>query len=155
MRNIVAILPYKIPKIGLGSCIYYTEGYEIVEKIPTNILKNQCDLNNVNRRSWIKKLREEFDIKRNYPWIIRHDMVFFGFKFRESAIDDQRAFVNTLFVERIDESEIILTTNEKISTLNTRKTMLNKYIEAEFFRMRLALDYLISLNDVKNLKSPL
>lgn len=51
--------------------------------------------------------------------------MFFPFKFRKSDYDKEtRAFVNVRYVDRIEDSEILLITGEKLSSLATEKALI-------------------------------
>ncbi|MDO4663241.1 MAG: competence protein ComK [Tissierellia bacterium] len=136
MDNIMAILPYEISKVGVGSIVFFLDGYKVYEKIPTNILKNLCSKYNVSIKSSNKNLKSFYNISRNYPWIINSKMSFFGFKYRKSSIDDQRGFVNSYFVKFIDDSGIHLLTGEVISFLNSTNTVIRNYMVADYFRLK-------------------
>lgn len=131
-REILAILPEPMVRVGIVSRIYYTDNIEIDKRTPTHFLKNSYDRKGKSKKLVDKKIKAKTQIKRNYPYVIDKDHVFFAFKIRESKYDDQqRGFVNVKYVDKIQGSTIILTTGEEISSLNTEKTLLSNRKNAQ------------------------
>lgn len=131
-REILAILPEPMERVGIVSRIYYTDTTETDKRTPTHFLKNSYDRKGKSKKLVDKKIKLKTQIKRNYPYVIDKDHVFFAFKIRESKYDDQqRGFVNVKYVDKIQGSTIILTTGEEISSLNTEKTLLSNRKNAQ------------------------
>ncbi|MCI5839425.1 MAG: competence protein ComK [Peptoniphilaceae bacterium] len=135
-KKIIAILPYTIEKVGLGSSVFLEKDIKIIKKIPTNIIKNIADSRNISIKQIKKMMKNTYKLSRNPPIVLGHEMCFFGFKYRISDIDDQRGFVNSKYVKKIENQKIILFTDEVIETFTSDKTLIKQYLNAEFFRLK-------------------
>lgn len=124
MKDVIAILPIEIKGKGICSQIYYVDEVVNDQRTCTNFLKNMCDQRNISHKLMRKSIKEICNIKRNIPRGIDSLNIFFGFKFRESSIDDQRrGYVNCRFVKDISSNNIILTTDETITTLLSEESL--------------------------------
>lgn len=130
--DIIAILPEEINRIGIGSRIYYVDRSELDMRTPTHFLKNLYDQKGKRKKLVDKQIKNKVQIARNYPYPIDKNHVFFAFKVRNSHYDDQqRGFVNVKYVDKIENSNIILTTGEVIASLNKEKALLNNRRNAQ------------------------
>lgn len=141
MKDILAVIPYEIEKIGLGCQIYYQDEVVTSTKSVTVVLKNLLRENNISYKQ-MNLMLKKYLISRNYPFIINYRLAFFGFKYRKSDIDDQRGFVNSTFVSNLIDEKIILKTGEVIETLSSYRTNMKNYIYTEFFRQKLYIEFL-------------
>lgn len=130
--DIIAILPEQINRLGIGSRIYYVDRSELDMRTPTHFLKNFYDRKGKKKKLVDKQIKNKCQIGRNFPYLIDKNHVFFAFKIRNSQYDDQqRGFVNVKYVEKIENSNIILTTGEVIASLNKEKALLNNRRNAQ------------------------
>ncbi len=124
MEDIIAIMPEAIPGYGIGSIIYTTEKAKTDKRSPTLILKNIYDELGKKKKLIDRQIKKTTGVRRNFPYVIDHNNVLFPVKYRKSSYDkDTRAFVNVKYVEDIVGSDLILTTGNKILTLNDYKAL--------------------------------
>lgn len=122
--QIIAILPEEIKTFGIGSRIYTPTTTHLIEETPTLYLNKMYKKRGKNKKEMDHIIKDTLQISKNMPYIIDTSHVFFGFKYRNATYDrERRGFVNITCVEKIENSEIILTTGETIATLNTFDTL--------------------------------
>lgn len=123
--NIVAILPEQIKGKGIYSRIY-REGKSILDqRHPALFLKNLYEERGKSKKQVDKKIKEKYQIHRNIPYQIDSNHVFFAFKIRNTDIEENnRAFINVKYIDKIKDATIILDTGEEIETLNKEKSLI-------------------------------
>ncbi len=145
--DIIAILPESIAGVGIGSRIYRVESTELDTRTPTHYLKNMYDARGKTKKLVDKYINRRIQIARNFPYVIDTDHVFFSIKFRTSSYDDQtRAFVNVKYVDRIEDSSVVLVTGERIDSLNVKDTLISNRINAMVFYLELMAKSLADCN---------
>ncbi|MDO5048174.1 MAG: hypothetical protein Q4D88_06510 [Anaerococcus sp.] len=123
-EDIIAILPEYIEKFGIGSRIYKERSSLLDKRSPRHVLKNLYDKKGKDKKLVDKRIEEKLQLKRNFPYIIDENHVFFSIKVRDSLYDRQtRAFVNVKYVRKVEDSRIILMTGEVIESLNQEKSI--------------------------------
>ena len=124
--NIIAILPEQIKGKGIYSRIYREDKSVLDQRHPALFLKNLYDEKGKSKRQVDKKIKENYQIYRNIPYVIDSNHVFFAFKIRNSTIDENnRAFINVKYIQKIKDTSIILDTGEEIETLNKEKSLIS------------------------------
>lgn len=145
MKGIIAVLPLFIKGKGICSQIYYEEEIVNDERSCENFLKNLCDRNNISKRMMRKNVSELIKSKRNLPWIIDQNHVFFPVSFNKSEFKEmRRAFINCRYVKEIRGNDIILITDEIISTIQNQKSLNENLILANYLMYRLKYENLKS-----------
>ena len=124
-ENIVAILPEQIKGKGIYSRIY-REGKSVLDqRHPALLLKNLYEERGKSKKQVDKKIKENYQIYRNLPYAIDSNHVFFAFKLRNTDIEENnRAFINVKYIDKIKDATIILDTGEEIQTLNKEKSLI-------------------------------
>lgn len=124
-QNIIAILPEQIKGRGIYSRIYREDKSILDQRHPALLLKNLYDIKGKSKRQVDKKIKENYQIYRNLPYVIDSNHVFFAFKIRNTDIEENnRAFVNVKYIQKIKETKIVLDTGEEIETLNKEKSLI-------------------------------
>lgn len=123
--NIIAILPEQIKGKGIYSRIYREDKSILDQRTPALFLKNLYETKGKNKRQVDKNIKENYQIYRNIPYPIDSNHVFFAFKIRNTDIEENnRAFINVKYVQKIEDTKIILDTGEEIRTLNKEKSLI-------------------------------
>ena len=123
---IIAILPEYVKGKGIYSRVYSEDGAYLDQRGPALFLKNLYYDHGKDKQRIDKHIKVNYQIHRNLPYVIDSNGVFFPFKYRKSDYDKEtRAFVNVKYVERIENSEIVLITGERISTLASEKALIS------------------------------
>ncbi|WP_296127873.1 hypothetical protein [uncultured Anaerococcus sp.] len=122
---IIAILPEYVKGKGIYSRVYSENGPYLDRRGPSLFLKNLYYDHHKDKQKIDKHIKTNYQIHRNLPYVIDSNSVFFPFKFRKSDYDKEtRAFVNVKYVDRIEDSEILLITGERLSSLATEKALI-------------------------------
>lgn len=117
--NIIAVLPEEIKGKGIGSRIYTETDNYIDDKTPELFLEHMLKRAGRNKKEMDKIFKQITQIQKNTPYVINELAVFFAYKHRKSPYDKHgRGFVNVRYVSHIEDSQIVLTTGEKIATLS-------------------------------------
>ena len=131
-ENIIAILPEQIKGKGIYSRIYREDNSILDQRNPALYLKNLYELRGKSKRQMDKKIKENYQIYRNIPYAIDSNHVFFAFKIRNTDIEENnRAFINVKYIQKIKGEIIILDTGEEIQTLNKEKSLISNRILAK------------------------
>ena len=152
--QIIAILPEEIKSFGIGSRVYTTTTTHLIEETPTLFLNKMYKKRGKTKKEMDQIIKDTLQISKNMPYIIDTSHVFFGFKYRNATYDrERRGFANITCVEKIENSEIILTTGENIATLNTFTTLnTNKnHAKTMLYRQQLiaSYDWAETLNSIR------
>ena len=124
-ENIIAILPEQIKGKGIYSRIYREDNSTLDQRNPALYLKNLYELRGKSKKQMDKKIKENYQIYRNIPYAIDSNHVFFAFKIRNTDIEENnRAFINVKYIQKIKGETIILDTGEEIQTLNKEKSLI-------------------------------
>lgn len=124
-KNIIAILPEQIKGKGIYSRIYREDNSTLDQRSPALYLKNLYEERGKSKRQMDKKIKENYQIYRNIPYAIDSNHVFFAFKIRNTDIEENnRAFINVKYIQKIKGETIILDTGEEIQTLNKEKSLI-------------------------------
>ncbi len=122
---IIAIMPELVKGYGISSIMYTEEKIIKDKRSPELILKNLYEKKGKSKKIVDKHIKKKSQIKRNLPYVIDQNHVFFPCKIRNTQIkDNNRAFVNVRYVKEIANNSIILITEEQIATINTEKTLI-------------------------------
>lgn len=143
MKGIIALIPIFIKARGIGCRIFYED--RIVDDIRSceNFLKNLCDENNISKRLMKKSVSKFLKVKRNLPWLIDQNHVFFPISFQKSQFKEmRRAYVNANYVKDISNSSISLKTGETISTLQKDSSLIENYLMANLLLYKLRYERL-------------
>lgn len=131
-ENIIAILPEQIKGKGIYSRIYREDNSTLDQRNPALYLKNLYELRGKSKKQMDKKIKENYQIYRNIPYAIDSNHVFFAFKIRNTDIEENnRAFINVKYIQKIKGETIILDTGEEIQTLNKEKSLISNRILAK------------------------
>jgi len=145
MKGIIAVLPLFIRGKGICSQIYYEEAIVNDDRSCENFLKNLCDRNNISKRMMRKNVSELIKSKRNLPWIINQNHVFFPVAFKKSQFREmRRAYINCNYVKEIKGNDIILLTEETISTIQKEESLNENLVLANYLMYRLRYENLRS-----------
>lgn len=143
MKGIIAILPIFIKGRGICSQIYYENEIVTDDRSCDNFLKNLCDAKNISKRMMRRSVTELIKTKRNLPWLIDQNHVFFPVAFKKSEFKElRRAFINCNYVKEIEGSEVVLITGEKISTLHQEQTLNDNLVLANYIMYRIKYENL-------------
>lgn len=124
--NIIAILPEQIKGKGIYSRIYREDNSILDQRNPALYLKNLYEERGKSKKQTDKKIKENYQIYRNIPYQIDSNHVFFAFKIRNTDIEENnRAFINVKYIQKIKGETIILDTGEEIQTLNKEKSLIS------------------------------
>lgn len=124
-KNIIAILPEQIKGKGIYSRIYREDNSILDQRNPALYLKNLYEERGKSKKQIDKKIKENYQIYRNIPYPIDSNHVFFAFKIRNTDIEENnRAFINVKYIQKIKGETIILDTGEEIQTLNKEKSLI-------------------------------
>ena len=124
-ENIIAILPEQIKGKGIYSRIHREDNSTLDQRNPALYLKNLYELRGKSKKQMDKKIKENYQIYRNIPYAIDSNHVFFAFKIRNTDIEENnRAFINVKYIQKIKDDTIILDTGEEIQTLNKEKSLI-------------------------------
>lgn len=124
--NIIAILPEQIKGKGIYSRIYREDNSILDQRNPALYLKNLYEERGKSKKQIDKKIKENYQIYRNIPYQIDSNHVFFAFKIRNTDIEENnRAFINVKYIQKIKGETIILDTGEEIQTLNKEKSLIS------------------------------
>lgn len=153
--QIIAILPEEIKSFGIGARVYTPTTTHLIEETPTLFLNKMYKKRGKNKKEMDQIIKYTLQISKNMPYIIDTSHVFFGFKYRNAVYDrERRGFANVSFVEKIENSEIILTTGESIATLNTFETLNTNKNNAKtmLYRQQLiaSYDWAETLDQIRN-----
>ncbi len=145
MKNIIAILPVFIKGRGICSQIYYENQIVTDNRSCENFLKNLCDAKNISKRIMKRNVKELIKTKRNLPWLIDQNHVFFPVAYKKSEFkEERRAFINCNYVTDIEENDVILITEERISTIQQEESLKENLISANYLMYRLKYENLKS-----------
>lgn len=123
-EDIIAILPEHKAGFGIGSRVYGVSSSEFDPKTPTHLLERMYQTRGKSKKFVDRYIKSRIQLGRNYPYIIDCDQVFFAFKARIEAFDYKaRGFVNVKYVEKIEDSCILLLTGERLDTLSSEKVL--------------------------------
>ena len=123
--NIIAILPEQVKGKGIYSRIYREDKSTLDPRQPALYLKNLYEERGKNKKQMDKKIKENYQIYRNIPYAIDSNHVFFAFKIRNTDIEENnRAFINVKYIQKIKDTSIVLDTGEEIQTLNKEKSLI-------------------------------
>lgn len=137
MALIIAILPEEVKGVGICSRVYTQNDSYIDYNTPTLMLEKLYKQKGKSKKEMDKKFTKLTQIKRNIPYTIDSNQVFFAFKFRQTSYDKQsRGFVNVTFVREIKDNYIILKTGEMIATLNKQETLIQNKNNAMIMLLR-------------------
>lgn len=129
---IIAILPEPVKGIGICSRVFRQDRVYLDRKAPTHFLKVLYDSKGKTKKKVDNNIKRDYQVLRNLPYVIDASQVFFAFNARKSTYDrETRGFVNVGFVDRIEGSQIILTSGETISTLNREDSLISNRILAK------------------------
>lgn len=143
MKGIIAVLPLFVRGKGICCQIYYEEEVVDDERSCENFLKNLCDQNNISKKIMRKNVSKLIKSKRNLPWLINQNHVFFPVSINKSPFKEmRRAFINCNYVKDIVGSEIILITGESISTIQTESSLNDNLIIANYLLYKIKYERL-------------
>lgn len=145
MRGIIAVVPIFIKGRGICTQIFYEDKTVIDDRSCEHFLKNMCDDKNISKRIMKKNVKELIQIRRNIPWVIDHNTVFFAVTTKKSDFKElRRAFINCNYVQKIDGHEVVLITGERITTLQNEESLRISLTAANYLIYRMKYETLKS-----------
>ncbi|MDD7306766.1 MAG: competence protein ComK [Peptoniphilaceae bacterium] len=138
MKTIIAVLPIFIKGKGICSQIYYEDKIVTDRRSCENVLKNLCDANNISKKTMKRTVKSIIKIKRNMPWVIDQNHVFFPVTINVSEFPElRRGFINCNFVKEIEDNDVVLVTDERIRTLVSQEALNTNLVLANYLMYRL------------------